>query len=73
MIKSKLSHSNIKDVDPESMGYDDEDALADGMIPDSRIVKLIDELETSDDDFCGAEESEFAIKSLGFNQYYDYE
>lgn len=75
MMKSKLLHSNIYDIDSETMGFDDEDedALADGMIPDSRIVKLIDELETGDEDFCVAEESEIAIKSLGFCQYYDYE
>ena len=30
---------------------DDESVLADGMIPDSRIVKLIDELEITNDDF----------------------
>ncbi|MER2514649.1 MAG: hypothetical protein ABTQ25_19935 [Nitrosomonas ureae] len=73
MIKSKLLHNNIYDIDPEAMSFDDEDALADGMIPDSRIVKLIDELETGDDDLCVVEESEIAIKSLGFHQYYSYE
>ncbi|MBY0500159.1 MAG: hypothetical protein K2P74_11225 [Nitrosomonas sp.] len=66
-------HNNVYDIDSEPMNFDDEDALADGMIPDSRIVKLIDELEAGDDDFCVAEESEIAIKSLGFCQYYDYE
>ncbi|WP_145956198.1 hypothetical protein [Nitrosomonas ureae] len=66
-------HNNVYDIDFEPMNFDDEDALADGMIPDSRIVKLIDELEAGDDDFCVAEESEIAIKSLGFCQYYDYE
>jgi len=73
MMKSKLLHNNVYDIDPEAMSFDDEDALADGMIPDSRIVKLIDELETGDDDLCVVEESEIAIKSLGFHQYYNYE
>lgn len=73
MMRSKLLHNNVYDIDSEPMNFDDEDALADGMIPDSRIVKLIDELEAGDDDFCVAEESEIAIKSLGFFQYYDYE
>ncbi|SNX59038.1 hypothetical protein SAMN06296273_0475 [Nitrosomonas ureae] len=73
MMRSKLLHNNVYDIDFEPMNFDDEDALADGMIPDSRIVKLIDELEAGDDDFCVAEESEIAIKSLGFCQYYDYE
>jgi len=73
MMSSKLLYNNVYDIDSEPINFDDEDALADGMIPDSRIVKLIDELETGDDDFCVAEESEIAMKSLGFCQYYDYE
>jgi len=39
--------SHIKSIDIE---IDDESVLADGMIADSRIVKLIDELEASNDD-----------------------
>lgn len=46
---------------------DDEGVLADGMIPDSRIVKLIDELEISGDDFDDEAESEIALKSIGLH------
>ena len=51
---SKLKESN-----------DDEDeALADGLIPDSRIVQIIDELETSHDAFDDDEECEITFESL---------
>ncbi|MBY0473712.1 MAG: hypothetical protein K2Q13_01475 [Nitrosomonas sp.] len=71
MMKNKSLSNSINEIDPVSIDFDDEDALADGMIPDSRIVKLIDELETGDDDFDAAEESGIAMKSLGFHQYYE--
>ncbi len=51
MVMKKLSTDNTHVVDfinPDEI--DDESVLADGMIPDSRIVKLIDELEASNDD-----------------------
>ena len=54
---SKLKESN-----------DDEDeALADGLIPDSRIVQIIDELETNHDDLDNDEDSETILKSLGLH------
>ncbi len=71
MMKNKSLSNNINEIDSVSIDFDDEDALADGMIPDSRIVKLIDELEIGDDDFDAAEESGIAMKSLGFHQYYE--
>ncbi|WP_295627883.1 hypothetical protein [uncultured Nitrosomonas sp.] len=71
MMRSKPLSNNINEIDPVSVDFDDEDALADGMIPDSLIVKLIDELEIGDDDFDAAEESGIAMKSLGFHQYYE--
>ena len=51
MVMKKLSTDNIDVVDFINIdAIDDESVLADGMIPDSRIVKLIDELEASNDD-----------------------
>lgn len=44
---------------------DEEDALADGMIPDSRIVRLIDELEIANDDFDDSGDAESTLESLG--------
>ncbi len=71
MMTDKFLSNNTNDIDSSTMDFEDEDALADGMIPDSRIVKLIDELEISDDDFDAVEESGIAMKSLGFHQYYE--
>lgn len=71
MMNHKFSSDDNDDIDPMAMDFDDEEALADGMIPDSRIVKLIDELEMGEDDFDVAEESEIAMKSLGFDQYFE--
>ena len=42
----------------------DDEALADGLIPDSRIVQIIDELETSHDAFDDDEECEITFESL---------
>ncbi|MDP1548799.1 MAG: hypothetical protein Q8L97_01375 [Nitrosomonas sp.] len=54
---SKLKESN-----------DDEDeALADGLIPDSRIVQIIDELETNHDELDNDEDPEIKLKSLGLH------
>jgi len=46
---------------------DDNEALADGLIPDSRIVQIIDELETSQDDFADNGDSEITFKSSGLH------
>ncbi len=50
MVMQKLSTEEDGGSDPVDMDIDDDSVLADGMIPDSRIVKLIDELEVSNDD-----------------------
>ena len=47
----KLTVEDAKVIDPVDVDIDDESVLADGMVPDSRIVKLIDELEIISDDF----------------------
>lgn len=44
---------------------DDDSVLADGMIPDSRIIGLIDELGITDEDYADDEDSEMALKSIG--------
>lgn len=44
---------------------DDDSVLADGMIPDSRIIGLIDELGIADEDYADDEDSEMALKSIG--------
>ncbi|WP_297325059.1 hypothetical protein [Nitrosomonas sp.] len=53
MKKCSVERANVVspvnvDIDID-IDIDDESVLADGMIPDSRIVKLIDELVTNDD------------------------
>ncbi len=50
MVMQKLSTEDDGNSDPVDIDIDDDSVLADGMIPDSRIVKLIDELEVSNDD-----------------------
>ena len=46
---------------------DDNEALADGLIPDSRIIQIIDELETSQDDFDDDGNSAMTLESLGLH------
>jgi|CXWL01.1.fsa_nt_gi hypothetical protein len=46
---------------------DDNEALADGLIPDSRIVQIIDELATNNDDLDDDEDSETILKSSGLH------
>lgn len=53
MYGKKLSAEKPDDAQSDDAAIVDEGVLADGMIPDSRIVKLIDELETSSDDSGG--------------------
>lgn len=47
----KFTADDAKVTDPVDADIDDESVLADGMIPDSRIVELIDELGIISDDF----------------------
>ncbi len=47
MKKCPVERANV--ISPVDVDIDDESVLADGMIADSRIVKLIDELVTNDD------------------------
>lgn len=47
----KFTADDAKIADLVDVDIEDESVLADGMIPDSRIVKLIDELEIINDDF----------------------
>ena len=54
---SKLKESND----------DDDEALADGLIPDSRIVQIIGDLETNHDELDNNEDPEIKLKSLGLN------
>ncbi|WMJ09021.1 hypothetical protein [Nitrosomonas sp. sh817] len=56
MHGKKLSAGKLDGAQSDDTAIVDEGVLADGMIPDSRIVKLIDELEISSDD-CGGETS----------------
>lgn len=48
MALKRLSFDDEDNADPADI--DDDSVLADGMIPDSRIVGLIDELEESCDE-----------------------
>ncbi len=64
MIVKKYSGNGASQINTVDNDMQDEDALADGMIPDSRIVKLIDELEDNDDSFDNGDDAE-VLKSLG--------
>jgi|GEM_PF-3471032 len=62
----RLTVEDAKVTDPVDVDIDDESVLADGMIPDSRIVKLIDELEIISDDFNNDENPDRSeLESLG--------
>lgn len=62
MKKCFVERANV--ISPVDVDIDDESVLADGMIPDSRIVKLIDELVTNDD-FDDDEDLENTLEFLG--------
>ena len=65
MIMKELSVDNADFINPLDVDIDDEGVLADGMIPDSRIVKLIDELEFASDDFDNGGDFENTLEFLG--------
>lgn len=52
----RLSFDDEDNADPSDI--DDDSVLADGMIPDSRIVGLIDELEESCDELDAEDEGD---------------
>ena len=56
MALKRLSLDNEDNADPADI--DDDSVLADGMIPDSRIVGLIDELEESCDELDAEDEDD---------------
>ena len=60
MALKRLSFDDEDNADPSDI--DDDSVLADGMIPDSRIVGLIDELEDSCDQL-DAEDDEIIADS----------
>jgi len=55
----RLSFDDEDNADPSDI--DDDSVLADGMIPDSRIVGLIDELEDSCDQLDAEDEDDEII------------
>lgn len=65
MRMKELSLGNLGVIYPINIDTDTDDkgVLADGMIPDSRIVGIIDELEIINDD--DAEDSKITLESLG--------
>ncbi len=62
-MKNKFMFEHPEEFYPTEM--DDDSVLADGMIPDSRIIGLIDELGIADEDYADDEDSEMALKSIG--------
>jgi hypothetical protein len=58
----ELSLGNLDVIYPINIDTDDEGVLADGMIPDSRIVGIIDDLEIINDD---VEDSKITLEFLG--------
>ena len=59
MALKRLSFDDEDNADPSDI--DDDSVLADGMIPDSRIVGLIDELEESCDELDAEDEDDEII------------
>ena len=59
MALKRLSFDDEDNADPSDI--DDDSVLADGMIPDSRIVGLIDELEESCDELDADDEDDEII------------
>lgn len=59
MALKRLSSDDEDNPDPSDI--DDDSVLADGMIPDSRIVGLIDELEESCDELDAEDEDDETI------------
>ena len=59
MALKRLSFDDEDNADPSDI--DDDSVLADGMIPDSRIVGLIDELEDSCDQLDAEDEDDEII------------
>ena len=64
MFSKKLSAEKLDGNKSNEIDIDDEGVLADGMIPDSRIVKLIDELEISHDGSGGETPPEITQNNL---------
>lgn len=59
MALKRLSLDDEDNADPADI--DDDSVLADGMIPDSRIVGLIDELEESCDELDAEDEDDETV------------
>lgn len=57
----------VENAEIKESNDDDDEALADGLIPDSRIIQIIDELETSQDDFDDDGNSAMTLESLGLH------
>lgn len=57
----------VNNAELKESNDDDDEALADGLIPDSRIIQIIDELETSQDDFDDDGNSAMTLESLGLH------
>lgn len=57
----------VENAEIKESNDDDDEALADGLIPDSRIIQIIDELETSQDDFNDDGNSAMTLESLGLH------
>jgi hypothetical protein len=61
MINKEFFVDTVEIIDATD---DENEALADGLIPDSRIIQIIDELETSNDAFDADEDCEITPQSL---------
>ena len=57
----------VENAEIKESNDDDDEALADGLIPDSRIIQIIDELETSQDDSDDDGNSAMTLESLGLH------
>lgn len=67
MVKGKFSYEDSQALYPIDIEIDDDSMLADGLIPDSRIIGLIDELDVGGgyESYTDDEDPDLTLQSLG--------
>lgn len=67
MVKGKFAYEDSQALYPIDIEMDDDSMLADGLIADSRIIGLIDELDGGgeDESYMDDEDSGLTLQSLG--------
>lgn len=67
MVKGKFAYEDSQALYPIDIEIDDDSMLADGLIADSRIIGLIDELDSDggDESYVEDEDPGLTLQSLG--------